>query len=93
MNRITCCLVGIAALGVIATAADARDSKKGRSLAMPTHSIDTPEHWRHRAEEMRTLADQIIDEKSKQTILRIAEDYEQLSRRAEERANGLPRSK
>jgi hypothetical protein len=34
--------------------------------------VDDPEHWRKRAEEARTLADEMQDEKSKQMMLRIA---------------------
>ena len=55
---------------------------------MPASFINDPEHWRHRAEEIRTLADDMKDEISKQMMLRIAEDYERLARRAEERARG-----
>jgi len=47
--------------------------------------INDPKHWRERAEEARVLAEQITDEKSKKMILRIAEDYEELARRAERR--------
>lgn len=49
--------------------------------------FDDPEHWRARAEEARTLADQMgHDEKSKQTMLRIVADYERSAKHAEERA-------
>jgi hypothetical protein len=37
---------------------------------------DDPAHWRKRAKEARTLADQMNDAQSKQTMMRIAEDYE-----------------
>jgi len=53
---------------------------------MPTSHINDPEHWRSRAEEARTLADQMNDETSKQMMLRIAADYERLAERAEEQA-------
>src|SRR6516162_827599 len=53
---------------------------------MPASFINDPEHWRHRAEEIRTLADGMKDEISKQMMLRIAQDYERLAQRAEERA-------
>jgi len=49
---------------------------------------DDPAHWRKRVKEARTLADQMNDAQSKQTMMRIAEDYERLARRAEERARG-----
>jgi hypothetical protein len=42
---------------------------------------------------MRTLADGISDEETRATMLKIAEDYERLAKRAEQRARGLPQSK
>jgi hypothetical protein len=50
--------------------------------------LNDPEHWRERAEEARTRADQIGDPKSKNAMLRIANDYELLAERAEARASG-----
>jgi hypothetical protein len=47
--------------------------------------INDPKHWCERAEEARTVADEINDEKSKQLMLRTAKDYEELARRAERR--------
>jgi len=55
---------------------------------MPPHPINDPEHWRQRAQEMRDLAAEIKDPLFKQTMLRIAEDYDRLATRAEERARG-----
>jgi hypothetical protein len=46
-----------------------------------------PKHWRKRAEDMRMLANEIKDPLSKETMLRIADDYERLAKRAQERAN------
>jgi hypothetical protein len=47
--------------------------------------INDPKHWRERAEEARVHAEQRTDEISKKMILRIAEDYDELARRAERR--------
>ena len=55
---------------------------------MPAEFINDPEHWRQRAEEMRTLADGMSDRESRERMLRIADDYEKLAKRAEERLKG-----
>lgn len=55
--------------------------------------VNDPEHWRHRAEEMRVLAEDMKDSYSRDTMLRIVEDYERLAKRAQERFSGSPDSK
>jgi len=57
---------------------------------MTASFIDEPEHWLKRAEEARTLADQMNDETSKQTMLRIAGDYERLAEHATKREKDAP---
>jgi hypothetical protein len=54
---------------------------------------DDPAHWRKRAKEARILADDMKDEISKQMMLRIADDYEHLAKRAEQRVKRPPQSK
>jgi hypothetical protein len=44
-----------------------------------------PQHWREHAEDARRLAAEIIDPLSRRTMLEIAESYESLARRAEQR--------
>jgi hypothetical protein len=53
-----------------------------------THFINDSEHWRKRAEEMRTLAEDMRDPVAQATMLNIADDYEKLAARAEQRAGG-----
>jgi hypothetical protein len=60
---------------------------------VPASFINDPEHWRQRAEEARRLAEQINDPAAKETMLRVAADYDRLATRAEERAKGLSRQK
>jgi len=52
------------------------------------HYINDPKHWRGRAEEMRVLADEMKDAAVRETMLRIAADYERLAKRAEQRSAG-----
>jgi hypothetical protein len=47
--------------------------------------LEDPDHWRHRAEEARSLADQLNDPEAKLTMQQIAEAYELLAKRAEQR--------
>ena len=61
--------------------------------AVSTSIVDDPKHWRKRAEEIRSLADEMRDEISKQMMLQIAADCERLAKRAEERAKLQPQLK
>ena len=47
---------------------------------MRPSSINSPQHWRESAEEIRTLVADVKDEFAKQKMLQIAEDYERLAK-------------
>ena len=51
-----------------------------------------PEHWRSRAEEARATADQMRDFDSKRVMLGIAEGYDELAARAENRKQSSARA-
>jgi hypothetical protein len=46
---------------------------------------DNPKLWRERAEEARVQAEQMSNEEARRACLKIAESYERLAVRAEER--------
>ena len=48
---------------------------------------DDPDYWRNRAEEARAIAVQMMDAHNKATMLAIAQDYEKLAKRAQQRAS------
>jgi hypothetical protein len=51
--------------------------------------IDDPQHWRNRANEVRTLAESVSNPETRAILLQIAEDYERLAVQAEART-GAP---
>src|SRR6516225_2293521 len=63
------------------------DGGAGMSEDRP-HPINDPAHWRQRAQEARALADQIEDPQGRVAMLRIAQEYELLAKRAAARAVG-----
>ena len=52
-----------------------------------------PKHFRERANELRVIAAQFESSYSKEQILRIADDYDRLAERAEQRAKEKDRGK
>jgi hypothetical protein len=66
------------------SASDLRRSRERNFV--PASFINDAEYWRKRADEARSLADDMKDEISKQMMLQIANNYEHLAKRAEQRA-------
>jgi hypothetical protein len=52
---------------------------------IPRFLADDPTHWRHRAEQVRLLAQGMQDRASKAILRRIATDYGRLAHRVERR--------
>jgi len=55
---------------------------------MPQDKLTNPEFWRFRAEEARSIADNMHHEQPKAVMLRIAEDYERIAKFFEQQARG-----
>jgi hypothetical protein len=55
------------------------------------HLVDDPEFWRSRAEEVRAIAADMTEAKSKAIMDRIADDYERLAKHAETRRRPVSR--
>jgi hypothetical protein len=51
--------------------------------SLPEEIIKSPQHWRLRAEEMRTLSDDAMDPDVRVMMRRIATDYDRLAELAE----------
>lgn len=68
-----------------ATSRRAKTRPSGRTA---TSLVDDPEYWRGRAATARAMADLMRHPESKRAMLEIANGYEQLARRAEQRAAG-----
>jgi hypothetical protein len=54
--------------------------------ALKIMKLNNPEYWRSRAEEARAVAVQMSDAHTKAVMLGVAQDYEKLAERAEQRA-------
>jgi len=67
---------------------DAAVDPPSRSGEQSVSYLNNPEHWRARAKAARDLAEYMIDPASKQDMLKVASQYEELAKRAENRAGG-----
>ncbi len=57
---------------------------------MTLNANNDPERWRNRAEEARAIAVQMADPHTKAVMLGIAQDYDKLAVRAEQRIKQQP---
>jgi hypothetical protein len=71
---------------------EARQAGDLEGSSMPSVFLNDPQHWRDRADQMRALASESSDPESRTIMLRVANDYDLLARRAERRAQGLAQS-
>jgi hypothetical protein len=51
---------------------------------MPGTNLQNPEFWRFRAEEVRTLSENLKHAETKKIMARIAEDYERIAKIVEQ---------
>ena len=51
---------------------------------MPPNKLNNPEFWYFRAEEVRSIAEDMKHDDPKAVMLRIAEDYERIARLVEQ---------
>jgi hypothetical protein len=53
---------------------------------MTLQGLDDAKHWRDRAAEMRVLSGEMIGAEAQRMMLKLANDYDKLADRAEDRA-------
>jgi hypothetical protein len=62
------------------------DASKKPVIDPPERSrLNDPQHWRDRAQHVLTIAKEIEDGAAREMMMAVAESYEHLARRAEER--------
>ena len=63
------------------------DNSRRRPFPMQSKGSDrlSPEYWQTRADKVRAIADEMFDPQSRETLLRIATEYENLAAQALER--------
>jgi len=71
-------------------ASKARALQNAAFSVMPNQSHKEPKHWRNRAAEMRTLAEEMDDAETQAAMLKLAGEYEKLAARAEMQPIGKP---
>jgi hypothetical protein len=55
---------------------------------VPHRDLNDAKHWRDRAAELRSIADGYSDKSAAATLYRLADDYDEMATRAEDRIKG-----
>jgi hypothetical protein len=63
------------------------------SARPPDHILHDAGHWRNRAKKMRSLAEAMHDPVAKSVILGIADDYDEIAKLVEDRADDASRAR
>ena len=63
------------------------------TFGMPASNVNNPQHWLSRAKKMRSLAASLRDLDARASMLRVADEYEYLAKRAAERADGTQQAR
>jgi hypothetical protein len=52
--------------------------------------LNDPEHWRDRARQTRTMAETVTDSATRRAMLAVADEYDELAKRADDRRSVPP---
>jgi ATP-dependent Zn protease len=83
----------IAFIGVRFVSGQMRRVRWRKKSAISKTLLDDPKHWRNRATEAQSVAEQLTDPESRRQMVEIAKGYERLALKIEEKLNNSKQSK